>query len=151
MTRPRTTSACWAWTGSAPRKVAPMSVAARRDRRKRTGASVVWGRHWTRVAREGFPIVPSAARPLLLFAALRMTGWSFAPRGSNAVGPRVRDQLPEMFVQIVRHREGRFDDRVIAAEQLSRAGELCRVDAVDRLLGIRESFLEVLEHVLLRR
>src|SRR2546423_15570824 len=43
MTRPRTTSACCAWSGSTRERAAPRSAAAnRKGRRKRTGVSVLW-------------------------------------------------------------------------------------------------------------
>ena len=41
-----------------------------------------------------------------------------APRWHDTIHPRIRDQLPEMLVQIIRHRKRRFDDRVITTEQL---------------------------------
>src|SRR5690348_14601602 len=62
MTRPRTTSACWArrTAGAIPRRIAPSSATGSEKGVRRTvGASLSGGRHWTKGGRERFPRITS--------------------------------------------------------------------------------------------
>src|SRR5437867_4788932 len=74
---------------------------------------------------------------------------SLAPRRLDAVHARVGDELAEVLVEVAGHAERRLDDRAVASPELLRAGDLCRIDRRERLFRVRESLLQMLEHLLL--
>ncbi len=85
------------------------------------------------------PLVFSSSR-LLVFCLLR-------PRRLDPVHPRIRDQLPEVLVQVAAHDERGLDDRAVAAEEFLRPGDLRLVESKDRLLRVGKALREVLHHV----
>ena len=77
---------------------------------------------------------------LLVFCLLR-------PGRLDPVHPRVRDELPEVFVQVAAHDERRLDDRAVAAEELLRSGDLRLVEPHHRLARVGKALGQVLDAV----
>ena len=61
--------------------------------------------------------------------------------------PRIRDELPEMLVQVAAHDERRLDDRAVADEELLGAGDLRLIETEHCLPCVGEAFGQVLDAV----